>query len=175
MNKRSHYLAALIATAAILPSAGAGELFAYPPAGRDQALQGQDKYECHQWAVEQSGFDPVRLAAQSSAQPGRQASPPADSAAATAKSNDTVPLVLGGAVSDGDVQQSATAGAAVGLLRARLAERKSAAKRTGAQALAQRAKQQQDQQIAQLQAKQQSYDRARGTCLKARGYTVSEG
>src|SRR5262245_15348067 len=43
-------------------TAHAGDLFAYPPAGRAAEQQQQDKYECHQWAVEQSSFDPVQLA-----------------------------------------------------------------------------------------------------------------
>jgi hypothetical protein len=120
-------------------------LFAYPPAGRSPAQQGQDKYECHQWAVEQSKFDPVQMAAQVPVQPGQQGRQSAGNTKASEKSAGTVASVLGGAaqgaaigaVSDGDVEKSAAAGAAAGL--------------------------------------QQSYGRARATCFRARGYRVSDG
>jgi hypothetical protein len=32
--------------------------YAYPNAGQSEAQQAQDRFECHQWAVSQSGFDP---------------------------------------------------------------------------------------------------------------------
>jgi hypothetical protein len=35
-----------------------GELIAYPKNGQSQDQQGKDKYECHHWAVGQTGFDP---------------------------------------------------------------------------------------------------------------------
>jgi len=34
------------------------ELFVYPTKGQTPEQLGQDKYECHLWAVKQSGFDP---------------------------------------------------------------------------------------------------------------------
>lgn len=49
--------AALLAVALFEP-ASAQQPFAYPNAGQTEAQQGQDRYECHQWAVAQSGFDP---------------------------------------------------------------------------------------------------------------------
>jgi hypothetical protein len=33
-------------------------LFIYPKNGQSSAQQAKDQYECHQWAVQQSGFDP---------------------------------------------------------------------------------------------------------------------
>jgi hypothetical protein len=38
----------------------ATDLFAYPINGQDTQLQAQDRYECHRWAREQSGFDPTQ-------------------------------------------------------------------------------------------------------------------
>lgn len=35
------------------------ELFVYPRNGQTEAQQGTDRYECHTWAVGQTGFDPV--------------------------------------------------------------------------------------------------------------------
>jgi hypothetical protein len=45
------------------PTPGAGyasssELIAYPKNGQSQEQQGKDKFECHHWAAEQTGFDP---------------------------------------------------------------------------------------------------------------------
>jgi len=34
------------------------EVIAYPSTGQDQDRQARDRYECHRWAVQQSGFDP---------------------------------------------------------------------------------------------------------------------
>jgi hypothetical protein len=34
-------------------------LFVYPNDGQDQALTQRDRYECHLWAADQSGYDPT--------------------------------------------------------------------------------------------------------------------
>lgn len=38
--------------------AGSYEVIACPSAGQSQDQQARDRYECHRWAVNQSGFDP---------------------------------------------------------------------------------------------------------------------
>lgn len=35
------------------------EVIAYPASGQSVEQQGRDRYECHSWAVGQSGFDPA--------------------------------------------------------------------------------------------------------------------
>jgi len=35
------------------------ELFIYPRAGQNEEQQANDRYECHRWAVSQTGFDPT--------------------------------------------------------------------------------------------------------------------
>ena len=37
------------------------ELIAYPKNGQSQEQLGKDKFECHRWAVEQTGFDPTQV------------------------------------------------------------------------------------------------------------------
>ena len=37
-----------------------GGSYAYPNAGQSEQLQSQDRFECHQWSVSQTGFDPSR-------------------------------------------------------------------------------------------------------------------
>jgi hypothetical protein len=36
------------------------DVFVYPKNGQSEAQQSTDRYECHAWAVQQSGFDPTR-------------------------------------------------------------------------------------------------------------------
>lgn len=46
----------------VLPLAAAHaqqQVFAYPNAGQSQDQQSRDRYECHQWSVSQTGFDPT--------------------------------------------------------------------------------------------------------------------
>jgi hypothetical protein len=43
--------------------ASSTELMAYPKNGQTAEQQAKDKFECHQWAVGQSGFDPAAAAA----------------------------------------------------------------------------------------------------------------
>ncbi|HVO46419.1 MAG TPA: hypothetical protein VMT29_08790, partial [Steroidobacteraceae bacterium] len=35
------------------------QLFVYPLKGQSSGQQSQDRYECHRWALEQSGYDPT--------------------------------------------------------------------------------------------------------------------
>ncbi len=50
-----------------------GRLFVYPSQGQSAETQATDEYECHRWAVAQSGFDPVPAAAGSAAIEGPRA------------------------------------------------------------------------------------------------------
>jgi hypothetical protein len=43
------------------------DLIAYPKNGQSTELQSKDKYECHHWAVTQSGFDPTQGATDAAA------------------------------------------------------------------------------------------------------------
>lgn len=35
-------------------------IFVYPSKGQSQAQQDQDRYDCHKWAVDQTGYDPTK-------------------------------------------------------------------------------------------------------------------
>ena len=48
----------LFALGATTVYAQQGGAFVYPKAGQSEQQQSQDRYECHQWAVSQTGFDP---------------------------------------------------------------------------------------------------------------------
>ena len=38
-------------------------IFAYPRQGQSEELQAKDRYECHSWAVSQTGYDPTQPSA----------------------------------------------------------------------------------------------------------------
>jgi hypothetical protein len=40
-------------------NSGSAEVYAYPKNGQTDEQQATDRYECHRWAVAQSGFDPT--------------------------------------------------------------------------------------------------------------------
>ena len=58
------------AAAVAPPASGYGErppappptddVFVYPKNGQSQEQQSRDRYECHRWAADQTGFDPTR-------------------------------------------------------------------------------------------------------------------
>lgn len=225
MKAKRQWVAFAIASAALVSGgAQADDVFAYPPEGRSKQKQQQDQFECHQWAVEQSKFDPVQFAAQGASSPGMsgqgaaavqsastqsganvstsaQGSGSAQTATGTSPSYSKAPggpALVGGAaqgaavasISGGDVGDGAAVGAGLRLLQQNRARKAAEAQRLQSQQSAQIQAQQQSQQQAQqaqqarqeqarqaqeLQSKQQSYQRARSTCFKARGYTLSEG
>ena len=41
-------------------SEGSDDIFVYPKNGQSEERQATDRYECHAWAVEKTGFDPTR-------------------------------------------------------------------------------------------------------------------
>jgi hypothetical protein len=45
--------------------AGAADVYVYPRNGQNEQQTSNDRYECHSWAVNQTGFDPTRAAQQS--------------------------------------------------------------------------------------------------------------
>jgi hypothetical protein len=54
------------------PPAAAGELYSYPKNGQSPEQQEQDRYECHRWAADQSGFDPTQSVGGAPPDPGKR-------------------------------------------------------------------------------------------------------
>jgi hypothetical protein len=159
--KRS--LAFALLTLAAASVSLAQQQFVYPAKGQSAEQQKKDEYECHTWAVQQTGFDPTKPA---------QASAPAPTATAPTTPTGATPGagVRGaarGAVVGEIVADDARAGAAVGAVAARGASRQANRQQQAAQ-------QQQQQQSTQQQQsqKQAAYGKARAACLEGRGYTV---
>lgn len=44
------------------PDKGSDEIFVYPREGQSEEQQATDRYECHRWAADRTGFDPTRPA-----------------------------------------------------------------------------------------------------------------
>jgi hypothetical protein len=61
-SRRGYFAAGMLAT--LLPVAAAApqasELYVYPLKKQSSEQQDKDRYECHRWAAQQTGFDPSR-------------------------------------------------------------------------------------------------------------------
>jgi len=144
------YLAAATIVLAACPQAALAQGYAYPKAGQSQEVQQRDRYECHEWGVQQSGFDPA-LAQQMHDPPLQQhqgGGPNAAKGAAT-----------------GAIMGNAARGAAIGAIRHVFHEHKEEA-----------AKEKQAAAMHQMEQKQMElashYQRAYKACMEARNYVV---
>lgn len=136
-------------------SAWAQQVFIYPQRGQSPQQQQQDRFECHQWAVQQTGFDPMMGSA-----PPPPAPAPTTGAVRGAARGAAVGAV-GGAIG-GDAGRGAAIGAGTGAVFGAM-RRNSQTRQAQAQQSAHA------QQVGQQQA---AFDRALRACLSGRGYTV---
>jgi hypothetical protein len=125
----------------------------YPAKGQSNEQLSKDRYECHMWAVQQSGFDPSNAqAGQASPQPKQRGE-----------------VVRGGA-------RGAAAGAAIGAIAGDAG--KGAAIGATAGGLKRGFQQRDNNRNAQNQPAapapgQDAYNRALAACLSGRGYSVN--
>jgi hypothetical protein len=154
MKPSNSTLAATCACAALLAGGALAQQFVYPAKGQSADLQKKDESACHQWAVQQTGFDPAK--------PPPAAAKPATTATGTTPGAGARGAARGAIVGEA-VSGDASTGAAVGAAAARGQSRR------------QNAAQAQQQQAAAQQAtssQQAAYGKARAACLEGRGYTV---
>lgn len=139
-------------------------IFVYPAQGQSPEQTERDRYECHEWAVQQTGVDPSR--------PGdnayqrvvvQPANPPGSGALAGAIGGAIIGSILGGPRNAG---AGLILGGATGAIVGSAAD-------ANAQAQAAQTQAQLNQSAAQGRARADSYRRAIGACLQGRGYTVS--
>ena len=173
-----------------------GAAFVYPKAGQAEQQQSQDRYECHQWAVSQTGFDPSTAPPIASAPPpaayAQQAPPqqPASGGGFLGIGNGGM-LQGSGVVGDaatgaalgaagGAIAGDAGKGAAIGAVASTLfgAFNRATDKPVPAPQAQDNAYQQQQQAAAAQNYNQRlqmnnEYNRAFGTCMTARNYTVN--
>ena len=53
-------LCALLMAGSARPAHSQNQMYIYPAKGQNQQQQDKDRYECHTWAVQQTGFDPSK-------------------------------------------------------------------------------------------------------------------
>ena len=141
---------------AVMSSAVNAQMYVYPAKGQSKEQQSKDEYSCHQWAVQQTGFDPTK----------------SQQAAQTQSSG-----------SSGDVVKGSAGGALLGLAIGSLAGEAGAGAAIGAGAGAlfgglrkhdkdKRAEAANQQAQAQYQAQMDRYNQAKRACLEGKGYSV---
>jgi predicted lipid-binding transport protein (Tim44 family) len=144
--KRANLVAMIsVLTLSLAAASWAAHPYVYPAKGQTTEQQQKDQYECHEWAVQQTGFDP--------SQPVEQSMPRSGLLGGAARG--AALGAVGGAIG-GDAGKGAAIGAAVGGLATVMRDR--------------RANEAQQQAYSSASA---SYDRAYGACLRGRGYTVN--
>lgn len=156
------------------PAFGQGDLMVYPAKGQSPEQQSKDRYECHTWAVQQTGYDPTNL--QASQAPVNVPPPPPGQAPQggllRGGARGAAVGAVGGAIA-GDAGKGAAIGAATGALLGGMRRRDQVRQEEYEQ-------QQYQQQVAQAQAqanaataaKQNEYRKAMSACLEGRGYSV---
>jgi len=139
-------------------------VFVYPANGQSPEQTERDRYECHVWAVQQTGVDPSRADASAYERVVVQpANPPGSGTVAGLIGGAIVGSIIGG-------PRNAGAGAIIGGATGAVI---GSASDANAQAQAQQTQQQINQGAAAGRARADSYRRAIGACLQGRGYTVT--
>ena len=146
-------------TACTLAGAAQADVYVAPKQGQSQQQFQQDQFDCHNWATQQTGFNPSQPVVVN-------APPPQQGGMVRGAAGGAALGAVGGAIG-GNAGKGAAIGAGVGALfggfrRMRWAE-----------------EEQQQQQSYQMQQQSSlahghaNYNRAFGACMAGRGYTVS--
>ena len=160
-------IATILVTALVPGLAVAQDIFIYPSKGQSQKQQDQDRYECHSWAVQQTGFDPSRAAPPPSAAPPQQEATQGGLLRGGARG--AAVGAVGGAIA-GDAGKGAAIGAASGALIGGFRRRDQQQRQDQEQRNYQQA---QAQQQAAAGQQRDGYNRAMAACLEGRGYKVN--
>ncbi len=151
-------------------------VYAYPRNGQSQAQQQRDEFECHQWAVQQSGFNPITAAQSQPRAGGRESS-----------GSSTGFLGIGGDRNliggEGNVLSDAATGAAVGAAGGAIAGDAGLGALIGAgvsavfgdvvRSNARSGRRHSERALPDYQAQLGNYRRAYTLCLSGRNYQVS--
>lgn len=147
------------------PSWADGDFVVYPAKGQSQDQTERDKYECYNWAKQESGFDPMKTPTASSPPPPKEKETWGAGKGA-----------VGGGLLGAGV--GAIAGGGKGALIGSALGAGSGAAVGGMHRSSQRKHEQQRQQeweqreVGQYKAARNSYNRAYAACLEGRGYSV---
>lgn len=147
-----------------VPAPPPQRVFVYPAQGQSPDQTERDRYECHLWAVQQTGVDPSRADASAYerviVQP---SSPPGSNAVGGAIIGAIIGSIIGGPEHAG---AGLVLGGATGAIAGSAAD-------SNAQQQARQTQQQINQSAAEGHSRADAYRRAIGACLQGRGYTVT--
>jgi hypothetical protein len=132
-------------------------LFIYPTKNQSKNQQKKDEYACYEWAMEQSGVDPLNLPKTEV----KQETGPTGGAVVGAAKGAAAGAAIGAIA--GDAGKGAAIGATAGAMRGR---------RQGQQAQAQQNQQAQASATAADQATKDKFKKAFSVCIEGKGYTV---
>ncbi len=191
-------ISALLASA---PAMGQSQVFAYPVGGQSEEQVSRDKFECHQWSVGQTGFNPTTappLPARVAAPPPNQGYNQGYSDRPQSRNRGFLGIGDGGMFQGGGMMGDAATGAALGAAGGAIAGDAGKGAAIGAisstlfgamsrssrpqQPPPQQQQQYQYQQAQQAQADQahlerlervDEYNRAYGACMRSREYTIN--
>jgi hypothetical protein len=138
------------------------QLYVYPLKNQSQKQQDQDRFECHSWAVQQTGYDPSRAYPSNPTQLDPQPYQPSQPHVLKGAGRGAALGAVGGAIT-GNAGKGAAAGAAMGGLAGgfrRMDEKR------------QQGSQQQANAAYAAASQQANYSRAMAACLEGRGYSV---
>jgi len=139
----------------LTPVCRAQEPIIYPSQGQGAEQVEKDKYDCYQWARQQTGFDPMQV-------PTAQTAPPEQKGGAVRGAAGGA--LMGAAVGAiaGDAGKGAAIGAASGGIIGGARRHQSTQKQ----------EQWAQKESAAYQQQRGQYNRAWGACMEGRGYTV---
>ena len=158
------YVCSLIVTG-LFASTAFSQQFVYPKNNQTPDQQKKDEFDCHTWAVQQTGYDPIKASQTPPAQvPTEKAQAESGSGVRGAAKGAAAGALIGAVA--GDAGKGAAIGAGAGAVGGRMRSKN-------------KAEEKQQQQVAQVnsaaaeQAKlAERYNAARAACLDAKGYTV---
>jgi hypothetical protein len=158
-------VAFLLLLGSVSAAANADDLLIYPAKGQTTDQQEKDRYECHRWAVGQSGFDPSKSQPASARPQQYQSNPPTQPHVLKGAARGALVGTVGGAIG-GDAGKGAAIGAATG-------GTVGAIRRTDQQ-LQQQSMQQRavSDQANSANSARGRYYRAMSACPQGRGYSV---
>jgi len=154
---------ALLMAGSARPARSQSQTYIYPAKGQNQQQQDKDRYECHTWAVQQTGFDPSRSYPSNPDYYDPQPYNPSQPHVMRGAGRGAAMGAVGGAIG-GNAGKGAAAGAAVGAMAGGFRRRDERRQQAAAQ------RPQQAQASASVSA---GYQRAMAACLQGRGYTVN--
>jgi hypothetical protein len=147
----------------------AGSVFAqqiiYPKNNQTPEQQKKDEFDCHTWAVQQSGYDPITASQTATLAAPTEMPKPEQGSAVKGAAKGAAVGAIGGAIA-GDAGEGAAIGAAAGAVAGR-----HRSKREAQEEMKEKAEDAQEAAAKKAQLAEK-YNKARAACLEGKGYVV---